>query len=78
MCKVNRSRKLPKTLNFFSCFCELEHLTEKGPCKICNISAFLSCIYDFFFNQKKTYLTLVLCEIKKSEFFPVILWRQVP
>ena len=63
-------RQVAKVADLCNCVCVLEHITEKGPCKICNISAYIRGFYKKkFINQKKTYLTLVLRKIKKVKFY---------
>ena len=45
--------KVAKNPDLCNCVCVLEHFTGKGPCKICNISAFVRGLYDIFFHTSK-------------------------
>ena len=45
--------KVAKNSDMCNCVCVLEHFTEKGPCKICNSSAFVRGLYKFFFHTSK-------------------------
>ena len=69
-------RQVAKVADLCNCVCVLEHITEKSPCKICNISAYIRGFYKKKFHKsKENIFNFSITQNKESEIlsFLVIL-----